>query len=325
MLKTPPLLLLKGMATLIPGVHPAFRRGIGMHAGSYHYSVWLRHLVKAGENGLPTNPGVVAELGPGSSLGTGLAALLTGAERYYAFDIVQHANVAGNLKVFDELIELLRSRADIPDDDEFPRVTPKLSSYRFPHELLPTARIEGLLSPARIARLRRSIAMPESDDSCIRYVVPWYNAEVIETDSVDMVFSQAVLEHVDNPAFTYNQMYQWLKPCGFMSHDIDYRCHHTARDWNGHWTYSDITWKVLRGRRPYFLNRWMHSWHVQAMRKAGFQIVVEKTTRQPSRIEPRHFAPRFCDSEADLTTETAFIQARKLRVQVDTRSPSGSV
>ena len=42
----------------------------------------------------------IAELGPGDSIGIGLAALLTGANIYYAFDIIQFASNQMNLKNF---------------------------------------------------------------------------------------------------------------------------------------------------------------------------------------------------------------------------------
>ena len=62
----------------------------------YCYSVWLRHLSIINENGLDTNPNIVAELGPGDSIGMGLMALLTGSSKYYALDIVEKTNVKQN-------------------------------------------------------------------------------------------------------------------------------------------------------------------------------------------------------------------------------------
>jgi hypothetical protein len=53
----------------------------------YCYSVFLRHLIMLDRVGAPTDPRVVAEIGPGASIGAGLAALLAGAETYYGFDI----------------------------------------------------------------------------------------------------------------------------------------------------------------------------------------------------------------------------------------------
>jgi hypothetical protein len=143
--------LLFNALTFIPGAMqlPPVRRRLakrslgtgGTDQGRYCYSVWLRHLVCAKSNGLNIDPKVVAELGPGDSVGIGLAALLTGAEQYYAFDVVAHANTRRNLAVFEELVKLFHERADIPGPQEFPHVGPPLVNYAFPHELLPSPRL----------------------------------------------------------------------------------------------------------------------------------------------------------------------------------------
>ena len=77
-------------------------------------------------------PGVVAELGPGNSLGIGLSTLLSGADRYHAFDVVPHAQVNHNLAVLDELIALFKARADIPGPAEFPQVARCCRATPFP-------------------------------------------------------------------------------------------------------------------------------------------------------------------------------------------------
>ena len=80
---------------------PFFRSPRHEHTESsrYCYSVWLRHLVMAYENKLTQGlPGIVAELGPGRSLGTLLAALISGAHTCYAFDVVQYFDRKRNLK-----------------------------------------------------------------------------------------------------------------------------------------------------------------------------------------------------------------------------------
>ena len=81
--QVPPLVLAKGILTFVPGLlafSNRFRRvENGTVSARYCYSVWLRHLVMAHDRGLPTNPQVLVEFGPGSSIGTGLAALIAGA------------------------------------------------------------------------------------------------------------------------------------------------------------------------------------------------------------------------------------------------------
>ena len=80
--------------------------------------------------------GTVVELGPGDSLGTGLAALLSGAYRYIAVDVVRHANSQQNMKVFEELVSLFANRAPIPSNKEFPEVKPHIDDLRFPASIL---------------------------------------------------------------------------------------------------------------------------------------------------------------------------------------------
>ena len=310
--------VLKGCLTLIPGVYRAVQRLRDTSAtgpllpARYFYSVWLRHLVMAWENGLSTAPRVVAEFGPGSALGVGLSALLTGAERYVAFDIVRHPSPRRNLAMLDELAALYRERADIPGDEEFPEVEPKLASYRFPHHVLKAERLDRALDPERIAELRRAISVLVHEGgkgSRLRYIVPWHSVGKSDLGSVDMLLSQAVLEHVDDLPVAYRSMYRLLSPGGFMSHTIDYRCHGTARQWNGHWKYSDFTWNLVFGRRPYLINRAMHSWHLGLIEELGFETVFVRRLRLPSEIDARHLAPSFRNSETDQTVSGAFIQA----------------
>ena len=95
--------------------------------------------------------------GPGDSIGIGIAAVLTGVERYFAFDVVAHANTPRNLAIFDGLVDLFLEQADIPDASEYPRVGPTLLDYRFPGHLLTPDRMREALDPARLARVRASI------------------------------------------------------------------------------------------------------------------------------------------------------------------------
>jgi SAM-dependent methyltransferase len=254
------------------------------------------------------HPRIVAELGPGDTLGTGLAALLSGAERYFAFDVVAYANVQGNLRVLDELLALFRSRADIPGESEWPRVSPKLNSYAFPHDILNTETLRRLLSDDRIDRIRESIRNPESGTSMISYKVPWLGADVLESETVDLIFSQAVLEHVDDLEVTYRSMYAWLKPGGYATHSIDFRAHGTADSWNGHWAYTDLQWKLIRGRRPFLINRLPHSAHISLMKDAGFAVVHDQRVQERSSLDTRKLARRFCGiSSTDLSTAGTFV------------------
>jgi hypothetical protein len=305
--------LLYGIATFVPGITRLAGRGAGSTAfARYCYSVWMRHLVIAAENGYDTGPRTVAELGPGSSLGIGLAALLSGAERYLAFDVVAHAKPEQNLAVFEELVELFGRRAPIPDEQELPEVLPRLGSYDFPFALLPESRLSSALAPGRIERVRASLRDMSAPDSMVQYRAPWSSATVLERESVDMILSQAVLEHIDDLCDAYHTMYAWLRRGGCMSHQVDFRCHNTADGWNGHLAYGDLVWKLMRGKRPYLINRHPISQHLQFMADAGFCAPQTRCHEMPSYVARAQLAKRFRGlPESDLVTGCALIQARR--------------
>lgn len=271
----------------------------------------------AKNNGLDPYPRVVAELGPGDSIGVGLAALVSGADRYLAYDVVKHANCSKNLKVFEELVTLFTNKTPIPGDDEFPDVAPRLTNYAFPTDIFDDARLKHALDKSRIEKIRSSVSNFKQDDQMITYIVSWFSDDIIEKESVDMIYSQAVLEHVDNLRETYRVMYLWLSLSGYMSHQIDFRCHETSAVWNGHWTYSDDIWKLIRGKLPYLLNREPHSTHTALLLEEGFSTICNNPTKSESSLALHDLAVKFRDiSEADLVTSGAFIQAVK-KIHVD--------
>ena len=309
--------VLTGIATYIPGLFKFASNGTGgTTSARYCYSVWLRHLTMAYKNGLSTQPDAIAELGPGDSLGIGLAALLSGANQYYAFDVVEHASNKRNIEIFDDLVNLFKKREKIPDETEFPEVEPHLESYEFPNYILTDEHLNEALKQDRTESIRNALlnlgSVDNKNNMQISYFVPWYDPKVIKEESIDMIYSQAVMEHVNDLAYTYEQLYRWLKPGGFMSHEIDFRSHGTAKDWNGHWAYSDFVWKLIKGKRPYLINRQPLSTHINLLEKFGFEVVCDMKTKDSSGIEREVLASRFKNMfDDDLTTSTTFIQAVK--------------
>jgi hypothetical protein len=299
-----------GLLSCVPGLHRLLRRGTGGSTSArYCYSVWLRHLVLNARVNPSLQIRCVAELGPGDSIGIGLAALLSGADRYFALDALPHAKAAHNLVVFDELIELFRARAAIPGDDEFPAVLPRLDDYSFPAQLLSPERLERALAPQRLQRIRDDIARLQGS---VSYLPRWYERGQIAEGSVDLILSQAVLEHVDAMEGAYEAMFSWLSPGGFMSHQIDFKCHSTSQHWNGHLAYSELTWSLMRGRLPYFLNRRVLAEHLAAASAVGFGDIVVRRAERDDGLPLAALAPRFrAIAAADVRTAGAFLQAAK--------------
>lgn len=309
--------LATGAATFLPLIGKyANRRTGGTESARYCYSVWMRHLVKAQTSGysLAGTGRTIAELGPGDSLGTGLAAMLSGFDKYFALDVKVHANAERNLAIFQELLHLFSERAPIPGEDEFPLVLPKLDDYSFPNRILTGGILKNALDPQRIQAIEAAIQQAGREiESTIRiqYIAPWTDLSFLHPDSVDFVFSQATLEHVDDIAVAYRTLHSYLRPGGLMSHTIDYKSHGLTRDWFGHWTIGDTSWYFVRGTRPYLINRLPHSAHLSAIEQAGLRVIMdvaERATAPQRAILARRFLAL---SDADLATCGTFILAMK--------------
>jgi hypothetical protein len=243
----------------------------------------------------------------------GLAALLSGSREYSAFDVVEYAQSDRNLTVFDELVELFRSRAGTPDRDGFPDIGPLVDLRGFPSHILTDERLAASLAPSRVAAIRAALLNPgttASDGISLRYIVPWQDAHNLRPGSIDFLFSHAVLEHIDDLPSAYASMYEWLKPGGMMSHQIDFRSHGLTTSWNGHWAYSNFVWAIIRGKRPFLLNRQPYSVHRAFMRRTGFRIVGEYLGVDETGLRRGQLAPRWRTmSDADLTCSGVLVQA----------------
>ena len=315
------LSLLKGIATCaVPWLDRVQLRTIGtkFDAVRYSYSVWLRHLSIAHEHGLNTWPRVVAELGPGKSLGLGFCALLCGATKYYALDIVKYIDENESERVFRGLVDLFKKREKIPNENEFPDLFPKLESYEFPDDVLPEERLKETLREGRLEAIANAIRNRGNGyRGCIevRYFTPWHDSEVVQDETVDMLFSQFVLEHVDDLYGTHEAMCRWLKPGGVMSHFIDFRSHAMTKNWNGHWACSDRLWNLMRGKRSYMLNREPHSAHIGLIKRCGLDVVCDIPVRDLSGINSNSLTARYRDylKTDDVIISGALIQAVKKR------------
>jgi SAM-dependent methyltransferase len=297
----------KGMASYVPGLYAlrSRRRHVQTATASYCYEVWLKHLVMFNELEPVPVPKTFAELGPGGSLGVGLAALLSGADTYYALDIVKYSEVDMNLSVLTDLVDLFRDRT--PVDVGWP-----VESTVFPSHILTDDLLETTLAGPRIDEIRRALTAPDGRAGAItiEYTVPWTDPSVIRRGEVDLILSQAVLEHVDDLDTTYEAFAQWLRPGGRMSHEIDFRSHGLTGPWNGHWEYPEAVWKMIVGKKPYLINRQPCTTHVALMRDCGFEITRESRERMQG-ISREKLASRWQGmADDDLVSATAVIQAR---------------
>jgi SAM-dependent methyltransferase len=236
----------------------------------------------------------VGELGPGDSIGIGLAALLSGAETYVGLDIVPFSAKADLRGILQELAQMYMKYEEIPNHEEFPGILPRLDSYALPDHL-----INGSDLSTRVEAIERELKGDLRNGSMIIYQAPWNSPDVINSSSLDLIFSQAVLEHVDNLDETYKAMSAWLKPGGYASHVIDFGAHQLSPFWNGHWAYNDFQWRLARGRREFLLNREPFTTHIKCAQAAGLHILQVMHYYDDNGLPHHYLAPRFQTLTAD--------------------------
>jgi SAM-dependent methyltransferase len=286
----------------------------GTFSSAYCYSVWLRHLVNLFESNLISDLSEVkkvAEIGPGDSLGIGLAALFSGADHYYGFDVIEHSNNEKNFKILNDLSHFFADRKDIPHKGlSYRNTKPLLENYDFPRNIL------GGLSKNLVDQRRQEIELSlnqKSNTVKIKYIVPWDEQEIDLKGDIDLIFSQAVMEHVIDVNHAYETMNGWLKPGGVISHQIDYKAHEISDKWNGHWYIGSSIWNFLMKGRKYPINRLPHSSHLRAIQNAGFEIRNVVPFFEKNHIEnkkPKVNRPEF--TEDDMKISSALIQAVKI-------------
>jgi hypothetical protein len=306
--------IIAGLLTYVPGIRNRLlsKKTGGSNSARYCYSVWLRHLIMVNENGYQGIPKTVAELGPGDSIGIGLAALLSGAKKYVGLDMISYSSLAGNMEIFDELIELFKSRADIPDEKEFPRVSPRLNNYKFPKHILSDEVLSKSLDKSNIDKIRENLrSFPKSE--MIQYFAPWNSADIVKKNTMDLIISQAVLEHIDNLDETYSMMNMWLKDEGIMSHQIDFSSHGTSDSWNGHWLYSPLIWSIIMRTRPYIVNRKPYSIHANLLKLKGFDLKHSQPKKDKSSIDSKKIIKNLkYFTEDDITIRGSYMLSNKL-------------
>ena len=304
--------LIRGMGTWAPGLYrPEKRKTGGSVSARYCYSVYLRHLALLHSCGLPTRHDSVAELGPGDTIGISLMALLLGASRVEALDVVRYANTSTNARILADLVALLRRCEPIPDEQEHPDVYPRLPAYGFP-SFLDGCELTAT-DPARIERIGAALRGVDSDIS-IHYYVPWQECWERASPGVDFVISQAALEHVEDIEAVHRSLAAGLKVGGIVSHVIDFKSHDMTATWDGHLQYGDLSWRIVKGRRPYLLNRRSPADHLRAMQTSGFEIVRTWRAIVAPTLTRSGLPARFrAWSDEDRSTTTMTVVARRIR------------
>ncbi len=306
--------LVRGIASYVLPSTMFVRPGSGgSFSSEYCYSVWLRHLHYLIDNqifGSVSDIRKVAEIGPGDSLGIGMSALYTGASSYFAFDVIEHANLNANLAINNELCNLFVNKTPIPNTLKQRNTAPKLPSYDFPSRYLSFKNEYYLQRKEEIKKSLQNVTGPT--DLSIQYIVPWQNNIREDIKDIDLIFSQAVMEHVADIEFAYHEMYRWLRKGGVISHQVDFKTHEMTKEWNGHWFIGETMWDILAHGRKYPMNRLPLSAHVKMIERAGFTVKNIIPVQRENFLKGQSpKVPNVTFTEEDLVTSGALIQAVK--------------
>jgi hypothetical protein len=108
-------------------------------------------------------------------------------------------------------------------------------------------------------------------------------------------------------------MKQWLKPTGFMSHTIDFKSHGITKSWNGHWSFSDFEWGIVKGGKIFLINRQPFSKHIELHSKYGFKILLNSPKKLENKLKRQYLSRKFRFlSEEDITTSGVYILSQKI-------------
>lgn len=187
-----------------------------------------------------------------------------------------------------------------------------------------TARAPDQVEKA-VALLDEVIAMPHFDAIYrrlgFRYLIDATGSlAAIGDDSIDLIISSDVLEHVDRDAMPLlaADMMRILRPGGMASQQIVPADHLTIYDRSvnakNYLQYSDLQWKMFFENGVQYINRLQHSDFVRIFTDAGFELVVDEITSKAD-ISALKIHPRFAGySQDDLRGVVSTIIARKRAV-----------
>ena len=262
--------MLKGTLTYLPPLNAWRQRHMstgGTNSPEYCYSVWHRNSKVLRDVGFDPAGVNMVELGPGDTIGVGLTALLYGVRLYTGLDILPYCRSFDPVRFFDEICKIAAA-----DPVETRRPT---------------------LSSAEIRSIRTDLARGLTNSKIIRYVAPW-TATSISKESAELVHSMGALQYVDRLEETYQAMFSWLRPGGYGFHFVDCSAHYLSPFWNGHWAYSDLEWRLVRGRRgEVTLNRLPFGAHVKIARETGFEVLLRNPVCAAPALPRESLAARF--------------------------------
>ena len=238
-----------------------FKHG-SMDTVEYSKTVFQRHF---NNFKITANDCKVLEIGPGNSIVTGLYAHASGCSKTYLVDDGDY--ITRDMRFYHEVIKSL-------DADDL-----------IIQKLLRITHFTELLGKIGIEYLTRGLE----------------SLKTIESNSIDFIFSNAVLEHIKKSEFvaTVEQMYRILKCNGFSSHEIDLK-DHLCYSLNN-LRFPERIWESrLFQTSGFYTNRIRYEEMLNIFKSVGFKVeVIRKWNWDEVPIKKKSFSAPFNDLSDD--------------------------
>jgi SAM-dependent methyltransferase len=193
---------------------------------------------------------VLLEYGPGDFPGVALLMLARGARKVYCVDRFPLVNLS------PKNVSVLRDLIDSCSPDERARLLACLNDPSDPSAGFAKDRIEYLVRPSGLSGL---------------------------SGGVDLVFSRAVLEHVDDLTATFADMIAAMRPGAIAMHLVDLRSHGLhKRNPLDFLAWSPTLWRLMYSAKG-VPNRWRIDHYREVLRAAPVEVL---------QLSPTHFAAR---------------------------------
>jgi ubiquinone/menaquinone biosynthesis C-methylase UbiE len=213
------------------------------------------------------------ELGPGGSLGFGILALKNGASKYYAIDENSHSFF--NKPEFDIYMQLIENE-EIGKQIFIERADKKFSYNK--------NRIDFL-------EIGQTSLLPLPDDS------------------IDVIYSCAVLEHVHDLDSLFSEMHRVLRKGGIMNHEIDLRDHIFSQKKLFFLLIPEKIFRFLFGKTGAYVNRKRASYYEKLVKKLNLEVLNITDTVLKNEKELKKYLKEF--SLEDLKTQTINLTLKK--------------
>lgn len=144
-----------------------------------------------------------------------------------------------------------------------------------------------------------------------------FEDNLIAESTFDVIYSNAVLEHVRDPLKTITECRRILKPGGLAVHQIDLRDH---EDFDNPLEFLKVSAEEWVERMAYrggsYLNRWRSCNYIEGLQQNGFEIELFKSDKKLAKEDVLKELPYFADEFQSISVEdhrilSCFIIARK--------------